>query len=749
MSRFLFVVLLVVSVWAAPAMAADFAVTNYSWLQIPDGIVAGVGNTSTPFNATGYSGNCTPEVYRWGGSVWIPNDTLTKGGTNDYWAAIQLDKPRNVQKVSVQMWASEGAQLRRLRIEGSADGTNFISIGFYDYGSFQTGSPERVIPLTTTGTYSVIRVRMNGEDSQPGDPDYKPGTLYFPNRGGPGFTLLEPFGDGLVKDSQVNVANQPRFGTVATYTNTIDFPWNGFNNGTLYDGARVGETLPWDAGKWFQIDLGTNRPVYRSILVSDDSWGANTATIQYSTDGITFSTVSGGLSAPVIRPTGYPSVGALEYTFTPTDARYWRITGATGNTHTLFNQWMLYMTLNKAPIVLATNTAVVVGLYGGSITPANVDAGSYDPDGDPITMTVAPSTFGYLDVGQKTVTLTVSDGQVLATTNVTVTVTLDPALGGRIPVHDYNWLQMRPGRVTPSIGTVDGMALGSAIGSAQSFRWAEHVWIPAGGYAGGTGHGTTNYYAAMQFDELRGVHSVNVQWWANEGTAITRYYIDGSTNGTTWTQIGSFTNGFAKTGQQFVDTMAVTNGLYLAVRVRIMAGDYTYANDGRGGPGLYAIEPIGEGSLLPEDVNWANKTNFLTAVANNGLTDNGTLYNDGNLYDGDAYRTGTAGRNFNPGDYAQIDLGARRWIKTVIVSWDMGYRASSFKVRYATDVSSFQEVSATVGPTVFNDTSMLDFAPVKARYVRLTDCVGTPHALFNQMMVLGGPASLGTVIQLR
>jgi hypothetical protein len=56
----------------------------------------------------------------------------------------------------------------------------------------------------------------------------------------------------------------------------------------------------------------------------------------------------------------------------------------------------------------------------GSATAANVGSGSYDPDGDPITMTLAPS--GPYPLGTTSVVLTVSDGDLSNSCTATITV---------------------------------------------------------------------------------------------------------------------------------------------------------------------------------------------------------------------------------------------------------------------------------------------------------------------------------------
>jgi len=66
------------------------------------------------------------------------------------------------------------------------------------------------------------------------------------------------------------------------------------------------------------------------------------------------------------------------------------------------------VTNNRLPVALCKPfTAVANGVCLGSFTPADVDNGSFDPDGDALTRSVAPT--GPFGLGPHTVTLTVSD----------------------------------------------------------------------------------------------------------------------------------------------------------------------------------------------------------------------------------------------------------------------------------------------------------------------------------------------------
>jgi len=88
----------------------------------------------------------------------------------------------------------------------------------------------------------------------------------------------------------------------------------------------------------------------------------------------------------------------------------------------------------------------------GSITVADIDAGSTDADGDALNISVNPSNFNCNNTGANTVTLTVDDGTVSTqcTTNVYVVDNIDPVLSGV------------PGSVTVECDSVPAAATPSA-----------------------------------------------------------------------------------------------------------------------------------------------------------------------------------------------------------------------------------------------------------------------------------------------
>jgi len=322
---------------AGIASAAPIAVSNYSWLQVPDGVVSSYGNAGTPYQTTGGDGFGASDYFRWGSRVWIPNSTLTSSGAGDYWTTIKLDTPRLVEEVAPQFWTFEGTGVRRYKVEASLDGVSYSQIGSHDFGSMQVNQTLRHVNNVTDGVYQYIRIRLNGTTSQPGDADYQFGNV---NRAGPGFLNVEPTGDGTLSDLyQVNWVNQPNFLTTLT-NNGLDFNGNAHNNGLLFDnGTRTGDLGNFETGDYAEIDLKAIRKVGRSILVWQHVEGATSYGLQWSNDDVTYTNVT-GLSAAV-QHAGL-TTGATEYTFTPVNARYFRVVNATGGGNSIFNQVLLY-----------------------------------------------------------------------------------------------------------------------------------------------------------------------------------------------------------------------------------------------------------------------------------------------------------------------------------------------------------------------------------------------------------------------
>jgi hypothetical protein len=99
-----------------------------------------------------------------------------------------------------------------------------------------------------------------------------------------------------------------------------------------------------------------------------------------------------------------------------------------------------------------------------------------------------------------------------------------------------------------------------------------------------TANGTQMCYAGLQLTPTRVVGTVWVQWWAGAGNNYSNFFVDGTADGTNWVQIGSHDYGAFQSGS-LRTSVDVTDGLYSAIRVRLMPGGYTYGGAGYGGPG--------------------------------------------------------------------------------------------------------------------------------------------------------------------
>ena len=330
------------------------------------------------------------------------------------------------------------------------------------------------------------------------------------------------------------------------------------------------------------------------------------------------------------------------------------------------------------------------------------------------------------------------DGHVAMSTGGSSTVMLPLILQ---PVTNYNWLQLPAASVTTFIGNSSGATTGTGYGNKDGFRWGDNtMWIPNGTL---TANGTVDYWAGLMFPRPLMVSSVKVQMWALEGTTISKFYLQGSTDGSSFSDIGVKTYASPQAGGKILCDVPVTTGNYRAVRVLFKVGDYASSGTNpanRGGPGLFAIEPSGSGAIQFAEINWANKPTFNTVTSNGGLgLYNGLRYNDGFLFDDDANATRTGSNAaWVAGQYAQIDLTTARNVNTIVVVWDNNYRATGYEVSYSNDGTNFTPVagkSAIIAYTTYG-AAAYTFTPTSARYWQVTMCVGS-LCLINQIMLYG------------
>jgi archaellum component FlaF (FlaF/FlaG flagellin family) len=330
-----------------------------------------------------------------------------------------------------------------------------------------------------------------------------------------------------------------------------------------------------------------------------------------------------------------------------------------------------------------------------------------------------------------------------------------------VVVTNYNWLQLAPGAVQSFVGKpgegntylTDGST--RANGQVADVRWGNHVWIPSA-WLTDSGQGT--YWAGVTLDKPRNVTSVNVLLWHSGTEQTKQFFIDAYVNGT-WIEIGASNLYETPLSSHQVVSVGVEEGYYDRIRVRFDGGDDAgyVATGSYGGPGVYAVEPIGSQTLLPGDrVNWANKPSFNTTITHSLATawSAPTNLNNGIFWN---HAVSGADHDMTPavfdelgayvsGEYIQIDLGAVREIDNVTTLFHTGYAAGSFNVWVSEDGLHFAPVTFLEGTGTYmvnngecRDALSFDIVPVEAQFVRLTDVTrgGSSHWGLTQILVNG------------
>ena len=239
---------------------------------------------------------------------------------------------------------------------------------------------------------------------------------------------------------------------------------------------------------------------------------------------------------------------------------------------------------------------------------------------------------------------------------------------------------------------------------------------------------------------------MKLQLWNNEGTGVRKVSIQGSSDGVSWGDIGSKDWGsMQQNNGPYVDIPCVGSGL-MGIRFYFKAGEYTYGNGSRGGPGVITFEPIGTNTFYDDEINFANTPTFATVPTCDGLSDigaNSTSFTNGLLYDANP-RTGPSGNLWAANRFCQIDLGKPRKINRATVAWDYCWGSSGYNVKYSTDGSTWTAVANKSAITQFSSSSanQYTFDTTTARYWRITDCAGSSYALLTQIMLHGPKATL-------
>ncbi len=322
----------------------------------------------------------------------------------------------------------------------------------------------------------------------------------------------------------------------------------------------------------------------------------------------------------------------------------------------------------------------------------------------------------------------------------------------RQAVSNYSWMELLPfsGKVNFTFGSTVLPETGTSAsftqyGNFSRVIWSEWTWMASSAAVNG---GLADWWITTYFDQPRNVSLVKTAWMNRpppnaELECIKKFYVQGSTDGSTFTNIGMMDWGGTPpaANDALMADCPVTAGDYKAVRLLVKSGDYVKGNYGT--PGLYCFEPIGGGTAAPDEVNWANKCFGSTATISTTTPNwynSMTTFNNGIMRDDDGIRLGFF-QNWNAAAWAQIDLGVARNINNLVIVWDKGYQATSCVLSYSNDGVNFTAATLSAPTVYFTDgATQYTFSPALARYWRLSNLQGANYTLLNQIM-LYGPSS--------
>lgn len=224
------------------------------------------------------------------------------------------------------------------------------------------------------------------------------------NAGGPGFGLLrDTFSQsGLTAGFTSGVTSFDAY-LATTPRHTMIF--GGFE--WFSNAGTTGATVTYDLGAVIAID--------RLALWNEESSGIGTLNLFSSTDGVTFTPLASNLHPTdhaITNPIDSPPYPADVFGFASTNARFVRfvITDSPQPNPGSFpaaaiGEVAFRVTANQPPVALCRD--VTVDADQSCSADANIDNGSFDPDGDAITCTQAPA--GPYGLGVTAVTLTCTD----------------------------------------------------------------------------------------------------------------------------------------------------------------------------------------------------------------------------------------------------------------------------------------------------------------------------------------------------
>lgn len=332
-----------------------------------------------------------------------------------------------------------------------------------------------------------------------------------------------------------------------------------------------------------------------------------------------------------------------------------------------------------------------------------------------------------------------------------------PAAGSAIRTGAYNLTTLR----NASVSTAWGQSWESKTEPAVLLS-SQSQWQPGYNLTGG---GTNGYDVVFDYKSVYDVATVNLQTHFRGSQSLQEFYVEGSTDLSSWTTIAHWTDG-ATSGFSYTNTPAApVQARYL--RYRVPAGQYSAVGTDQnyGGPGLMYFEAITSATTTFTTDNPNVATSFSQYGASVTVTNAPGWNRSGDVAGTIDGRHGTGGPAHNnatgwgAGATLDINLGSSWLVDAVEIMWggrrDLRFSSDTYDLYSSLDGLTWTPVSYTKDATRRGTSSdLLTFSSeFRATYIRLANLT-TPTVSWDptvgiaQVMVytIPEPASLGLLV---